>query len=242
MQLRHLGTGLRVTILAASLATPAAAQGPALGDFEGHGDVGAPKRAGSALYDAAKQEYTLSASGVNMWGQRDELHFAWRRMKGDFIVQARLRFEGKGADPHRKAGVIVRASLEADAPYADAAVHGDGLTSLQFRRGNGAVTEEVALGDHGRRGGAARAQGQPDHDVGRPLRRPLHHQRGEGPRARRRGVRRPLRLRPQPRGGGDGGVRRRAADRARARQLPCRIATTSAAGSSCSTCRPARAS
>ena len=115
----------------------------ALGDFEGHVDVGAPKRAGSATYNAVSQEYALAAAGVNMWGPRDELHFAWTKLKGDFVVQARLQFQGTGTDPHRKAGVIVRSSLDADSPYADAAVHGDGLTSLQFRRTKGAVTEEA---------------------------------------------------------------------------------------------------
>ncbi|MGE5126396.1 MAG: biopolymer transporter TolR [Betaproteobacteria bacterium] len=119
------------------------AQGDALGDFEAHGDVGAPKLAGSASYDAASQEYAFAAAGVNMWGARDEFHFAWKKLKGDFIAQARLSFLGKGTDPHRKAGVIVRASLDADSPYADAAVHGDGLTSLQFRRTKGADTQQV---------------------------------------------------------------------------------------------------
>jgi WD40 repeat protein len=135
-------TALLALALLAVTASRARAQAPGLGDLEGHGDVGAPKIAGKASYDPAAQEYTLSAAGVNMWGARDELHFAWRRMKGDFILQARLRFVGKGKDPHRKAGVIVRASLDEDAPYADAAVHGDGLTSLQFRRSKGAATEE----------------------------------------------------------------------------------------------------
>ena len=35
------------------------------------------------------------------------------------------------------------ARLDADSPYADVAVHGDGLTSLQFRRTKGAVTEQI---------------------------------------------------------------------------------------------------
>jgi TolB protein len=39
----------------------------------------------------------------------------------------------------------VRPSLEADAPYADAAEHGDGLTALQFRRTKGANTEQLTL-------------------------------------------------------------------------------------------------
>jgi len=130
---------------AALLSAPAAARAQAtpLGELDGHGDVGAPKIAGRASHDAAAQRYTLSAAGVNMWGPRDELHFAWKRLSGDFILQARLRFEGQGKNPHRKAGVIARASLDDDAPYADVAVHGDGLTSLQFRRAKGAATEEA---------------------------------------------------------------------------------------------------
>jgi TolB protein len=78
-----------------------------------------------------------------MWATRDEFHFAWKKLKADFILQPRTSFEGKGTEAHRKAGVIVRTSLDADSPYADAAVHGDGLTSLQFRRTKGAVTEEA---------------------------------------------------------------------------------------------------
>ena len=77
-----------------------------------------------------------------MWAQRDEFHFVWKRMTGDFILQTRVELIGKGVDPHRKAGLMVRAGQDADAPYADAVVHGDGLTSLQFRRTKGAITEE----------------------------------------------------------------------------------------------------
>jgi TolB protein len=50
---------------------------------------------------------------------------------------------GKGVDPHRKLGWIVRSTLDDDSPYADGAIHGDGLTSLQLRRTKGAATEEV---------------------------------------------------------------------------------------------------
>ena len=118
------------------------AQPARLGEFDGHGDVGAPKISGTAAYNPVSQEYSIAAAGVNMWGPRDEFHFVWKRMTGDFILQTRVQFQGKGVDPHRKAGVIVRPALEADAPYVDAVVHGDGLTSLQFRRARGAATEE----------------------------------------------------------------------------------------------------
>jgi TolB protein len=119
------------------------AQEPGLGQFEGHGDVGSPRLAGSATWNAASQEYVLTAAGVNMWGPRDEFHFAWRKMKGDFVLQARVELLGQGVDHHRKLGWIARKTLDDDSPYVDGAVHGDGLTSLQFRRAKGAATEEV---------------------------------------------------------------------------------------------------
>jgi len=80
----------------------------AVGRFEGHADVGGPKLAGSAAYNAATQEYSMSAAGTNMWAQRDEFHFAWKKLTGDFILQARVALLGTGVDPHRKLGLIVR--------------------------------------------------------------------------------------------------------------------------------------
>lgn len=136
-------TALLKAFLALTVAaSPAAGEGWPLGAFDGHGDVGSPALAGSATWNAVSEEYALSAGGVNMWGPRDEFHFVWKRMRGDFILRARVAFVGEGKDPHRKAGVIVRTSLDADSPYADAALHGDGLTSLQFRRTRGGETDE----------------------------------------------------------------------------------------------------
>ena len=133
---------LVLLVTAALAAQQAPARGGRLGEFDGHGDVGSPKLAGSAAYNPVSQDYSMSAAGVNMWAQRDEFHFAWKRLSGDFMLQARVRFLGKGVEAHRKAGLVVRAGQDADAPYVDAVVHGDGLTSLQFRRTKGGATEE----------------------------------------------------------------------------------------------------
>jgi WD40 repeat protein len=116
-------------------------EGP-LGEFDGDADVGAPKLAGSATYDATAQEYTLTGAGSNMWFAQDQFHFLWKRMKGDFILRARIEFIGKGAINHRKVGWMVRPNLDGGAAYADCAVHGDGLTALQFRRAVGSPTEQ----------------------------------------------------------------------------------------------------
>lgn len=114
-----------------------------IGIFESQTDVGQVKNAGSAQYDEAQKDYTVSGSGTNMWLDHDEFHLVWKRLKGNFILQTRARFIGQGVEPHRKLGWIVRQSLESNSPHINAAVHGDGLTSLQFRRTAGAKTEEA---------------------------------------------------------------------------------------------------
>ncbi len=142
-QQRFLSLALAlVTLTGMAWASP---NGGPLGDFEAHADVGEPKLKGYATYNAASQEYTLTAGGTNIWAKRDEFHYAWRKMKGDFILQAQVEFIGKGVDPHRKAGWMVRSSLDFDAPYADGTVHGDGLTSLQYRKTKGADTAQIEM-------------------------------------------------------------------------------------------------
>jgi TolB protein len=119
-----------------------AAAGP-LGVFETHGDVGTVLHPGSAEFDAAKKAYTITGSGENMWAAQDAFHFAWKKASGDLVLDATVSFVGKGTDPHRKACLMIRQSLDADSPYVDVALHGDGLTSLQFRDARGGLTHEV---------------------------------------------------------------------------------------------------
>ena len=116
---------------------------PEVGFFEGYTDVGSVKHAGSVLFDADRQEYILEGSGSNMWFDTDEFYFVWRRLSGDFTVRAHARFLSEGVDPHRKLGWMIRSGLDSSAAYVDAAVHGDGLTALQFRRDEGGDTEEL---------------------------------------------------------------------------------------------------
>src|SRR5882672_10145881 len=134
-----------MSALLSSGSFPAFAQENVLGQFESQTDVGSPMLGGSATYDASNQTYTVSGAGGNMWFGRDEFHFVSKKIKGDFILRARMEFIGKGVVAHRKAGWMARPNLDADAPYVDCAEHGDGLTSLQFRRAPGSNTEQVTL-------------------------------------------------------------------------------------------------
>lgn len=136
---RNTGSGQEVHIRAAAQTR----QGSGLGLFEGQGDIGTVTHPGSVRHDATTRTHTITGAGENMWGTADALHFVWKKMSGDVMVTADIRFQGQGGDPHRKAVLMIRQSLDADSPYADAALHGDGLTSLQFRDEKGGRTQEV---------------------------------------------------------------------------------------------------
>jgi hypothetical protein len=119
------------------------AQSAPVGIFHHASDIGQVKHPGSSNYDKQTQGYTVTGSGSNIWAGNDAFHFLWRKIKGDFILRANGSFIGKGHDPHRKWGWMVRSSLDSNARYLDATVHGDGLSALQYRQEPGAETREI---------------------------------------------------------------------------------------------------
>jgi Tol biopolymer transport system component len=133
-----------VLILAASLLCPAAGtRGEELGGFEAQGDIGWVGKAGSALFKAEDRSFLVSGGGDNMWFTNDAFHFVWMRRPGNFALSAAVEWLGTGGNAHRKACLLVRESLRPDSPYVAVAVHGDGLTSLQFRETPGGPTREI---------------------------------------------------------------------------------------------------
>src|SRR5690606_19070904 len=118
-----------------------------VGLFDHHQDVGDPKLKGDVVYDKEEQTYLLSGAGENMWAGEDQFHFAWKKIKGDFIIRATVRFIGEGDASHRKIGIIARDKLNKNSRYADACVHGGEplLTSLQYRETEGDTTGQVIV-------------------------------------------------------------------------------------------------
>lgn len=129
-------------MLASTLLTSTLAGNVPVGIFENHTDVGKPKNAGTVLYNENTQTYTLKGSGYNIWFERDEFHYAYNKIKGDFILTANFEFVGKGVDPHRKIGWMIRETLDDNASHISAVAHGDGLTVLQWRLLRGAFMRD----------------------------------------------------------------------------------------------------
>ncbi len=114
-----------------------------LGIFEDHGDIGNVVHSGEAHFDSNTGCYTITGSGMNMWSVRDAFHYLWHEASGELSLSADISLVGIGVEPHRKAGIVFRQSLNAESAYVSAVVHGDGLTSLQFRLTRGGPTQEV---------------------------------------------------------------------------------------------------
>ncbi|MCX6626712.1 MAG: hypothetical protein NTW28_03660 [Candidatus Solibacter sp.] len=120
----------------------AGAAGP-IGLFESHSDIGTVLHAGAVEYDDARRMYTVTASGENLWARADDLQYVWKKVSGDVTLTADMAFVGTGGNAHRKGVLMIRQSLDTDSAYVDAALHGNGLTSIQARDEKGAITHEV---------------------------------------------------------------------------------------------------
>jgi TolB protein len=119
------------------------AQAAPVGSFTDASDVGAVGRAAEASYEPETGTYTMGASGDNIWGERDAFGFVWKGTTGDAAISARIELQAEDGHAHRKAGLMLRQSMAPDSAYVDVVVHGDGLTSLQFRSEAGGATREV---------------------------------------------------------------------------------------------------
>jgi regulation of enolase protein 1 (concanavalin A-like superfamily) len=135
---------LRQLVLVPLLYASVSAQSASLGVFTNAGDVGAPAIKGSVAFESLNKQYRITGSGANMWAKQDQFQYVWKEMTGNFTVTATVRFLGQGAE-HRKAGIVVRQSLDTDATYADVVVHGNGMPSLQWRPRKGEDTNTFDL-------------------------------------------------------------------------------------------------
>jgi TolB protein len=113
------------------------------GIFSSNTDVGKVRSAGGVKFDPATGTYLVKGGGENMWASSDAFHLVWKKISGDIAFAADIAWLGVSAQPHRKACLILRQSLDADSVYVDAVLHGDGLASLQYRETRGGPTREI---------------------------------------------------------------------------------------------------
>lgn len=107
-------------------------------------DIGAPRLSGTTTQNG--QSVSITAGGVDIWGNRDEFHFAHLPVSGDFDLSVRI-VGLEMADIYTKTGLMLRASLDPGAPHAMLLTFGD---NQPRNKNNGALEFQsrlVAQGD-----------------------------------------------------------------------------------------------
>src|SRR5579864_1878569 len=103
------------------------------GQFEAQTDVGGAMVPGSAAYDPATKTYTINSAGYNIWYQRDEFRYLWKKMSGDVSAAANITFPDTNGYGDRKAVIMIRQDLDDDSKEAFVALHGAGMIQLARR-------------------------------------------------------------------------------------------------------------
>jgi len=82
-----------------------------VGIFEDAVNIGDDPGIGTTLYDAAADEYLITASGHDVWNEADDFHYAYNTIDGDIRISA--NFEWITADNGwAKYGVMLRESID----------------------------------------------------------------------------------------------------------------------------------
>ena len=77
-------------------------------------DIGKPAKTGSA--EIVGNELKIMAGGADVWGKRDEFHFSYKQLKGDFDISVQI-LGLSAAHLYTKAGIMARENLSEDSPH-----------------------------------------------------------------------------------------------------------------------------
>ena len=114
-----------------------------IGVFQGQSDIGGPLVPGSASYDPGTKQYTINSAGYNIWYQRDEFRYLWKKMSGDVSLAADVEFPDPKGYGDRKAVLVIRQNLDDDSREAMLGEHGAGMIHLAQRSERGANLKDM---------------------------------------------------------------------------------------------------
>lgn len=157
-----------------------------IGIFQGQSDIGGALVPGNASYSAATGQYTINSAGYNIWYQRDEFRYLWKKASGDFSIAADVTFPNADGFGDRKVVIAFRQSLDDDAKSIMVGQHGAGMIHLAYRSDAGAMMKDLEYrftglltGIHAKRIGIEKhgdsfaifvsLQGEPLHQFGPPV-------------------------------------------------------------------------
>jgi hypothetical protein len=114
-----------------------------IGVFDAQSDIGGPLVPGSASFNPATRQYTITSAGYNIWYTRDEFRYLWKKMSGDVSLSAAAEFPNPDGYFDRKVVLVIRQSLDDDAKEAMLGEHAAGLIHLAHRAEPGAMMKDM---------------------------------------------------------------------------------------------------
>jgi phosphatidylserine/phosphatidylglycerophosphate/cardiolipin synthase-like enzyme len=137
------GTLLQESGGTATAPAPPPASTAELPDGWSTSDVGNVAVTGAVAYDSGT--FRVDGSGADVWGTVDEFRFVYRTLQGDGSLTARVA-SLEHADAWTKAGVMIRATLDAGAPHAFMLVSAAKGIAFQRRTAAGSVSTHTSGG------------------------------------------------------------------------------------------------
>jgi len=135
-----------ITILLLKV-TPAFCQQPRLESFDYQGDLGNRVIKGSSVYNKEDQTYQLSVAGNTV---NERLHYLCNKIKGDFILSAKVNFIGNSNNSEREAGIIATEKLDTNSRFISCNVF-DRIplpASIQFKLNQNDNTNELTISSY----------------------------------------------------------------------------------------------
>ncbi len=102
----------------------------------------AERHQGKLQYDGLGDKYTITASGLDMYGLCDEFHFAHKMLRGDGSITARID-SIEPVHPWTKAGVMIRPTLSSISAHASVVITPERRVAFQYRTGKIGITHST---------------------------------------------------------------------------------------------------
>ena len=105
-------------------------------------DIGNSSPSGSqSLYGTA---WTILAGGSDIYATSDQFHYVWQNLAGDGSISAQVTSQS-ATDPWAKAGVMIRQSTDAAAPFYSMMVTPANGLIVQYRTAIGAFVGQISI-------------------------------------------------------------------------------------------------
>ncbi|MNZ40922.1 Chitinase A1 precursor [compost metagenome] len=107
-------------------------------------NIGSPAITGSASYEPAADQFSVSGAGTDIWGKSDQFNYMYQPWTGDGAIIALVSSQTNSHD-FAKAGIMIRETLNADSKHVDLLLTPSNGFTFQYRTETGGTSQSVKI-------------------------------------------------------------------------------------------------